>query len=171
MSNPIEESVTRAPELGAANAAADGFEGVFVQLVAEHREAASLLDRLSDSDPVDEREALWRKLNIALVSHERAELREIYAAFKRYPALQVIIREHSLQADDLEDLIEDLEALPVDAPEWSALFRRLDSAVRAHVQREEHEFFPQALQVIGTEEAAALREPYRLARLEIKKNL
>jgi hypothetical protein len=158
---------------GATKAPFHVLDGIFRQLLTEHREAALLFKRLrelKDDEPQKRRE-YWRELRIALLAHEQAELQEVYKAFEGYPTLQDIVDDHGRKAQRLELLIAELDALPVTATNFRVTLQRLEVAFRQHVFEEESEFFPRARGVMGRDKAEELEIPYRSAKLSLMAGL
>ena len=143
MTNKIEEIASKATGFAkAAKATLAGFNGVFRHLVQEHGEVSALLMRLKlSSDPAKRRE-LWPTIRNELLSHEQAEKREIYPAFRQVSELQTMAVEHDRDADDLEEVISELSATPVESEQWHSILERLIAQVEEHVRDEEEEYFP-----------------------------
>src|SRR6185312_1641483 len=93
----------------AIHARRDGLVGVFQTLMKQHGEVSALIDRV-DKTP-EKRESLWPKIKVALLSHERGELEVVYPAMNRYHALKQIAKQHNEEASQLEDMIEQLDAI------------------------------------------------------------
>ena len=137
-----------------------GLVGVFKALAEEHGEAGALLKRLK-SDPA-RRADLWPKIRQELLSHEKAELREVYPVLREYAETRALADRHDAEASELSALIDRLEATSIAAPEWDPMLDRLIDLVEHHVEQEERDIFPKAQQAIGTERAKAI-EPRFLA--------
>ena len=138
--------------------------GVFMQLIAEHREATALIVRFKDTAAVELRRVVWEQLRSALLTHERAEAQAVYSAFSDYPNLQVFADEHERQAHTLDGMLMDLDKLPLEGVEWQAAFERLEAALRQHVAAEESVYFPRAEHVMGTDRVTALEASYLSAK-------
>ena len=81
MPNPIENIAAKAAgKVGAIEAMAKGLNGVFVTLAEQHHEACVLLSRAEGTKDAEKRRELWTEIKKQLVSHERAELAEVYPA-------------------------------------------------------------------------------------------
>src|SRR5688572_5783073 len=126
MPNIIEEFAAQAAgKVGAVAARVKGLTGVFSKLVEQHREAAALLKRASMSQDPEKRHDLWRRIRVELLSHERAELREVYPAFQRHPELENIAQQHERLADELEASVRELDATDVSSDAWNPKLQRL----------------------------------------------
>lgn len=78
MPNRMDSMISKgAGMVKAVKARLEGLVGVFKTLAEQHGEVAALLKRLQHSP--DKRSELWPEIRRELLSHERAELREVYA--------------------------------------------------------------------------------------------
>lgn len=165
MPNVFEQVTAKAAEkFGAATATLKGLDGVFAQLVGEHREAATLIKRIKSTKEMAKRRDLWKELSAVLTAHERAEVQEVYKALEHYGSLNDLIAEHAHQAHRLEEVITELTLVPLEDEAWPRIFERLAATVTQHVEEEESDFFPRIQGVIGTTRAEELEAPYLAAK-------
>ena len=76
MSNPFQDLVAKVTGKAAGvEARAKGLKGVFRKLAEQHHEVGSLL---ASAQKADDPAGLWQRIRTELVSHEQAELVEIY---------------------------------------------------------------------------------------------
>ena len=150
-----------------AKAAILGLTGVFRHLAREHGEVSALLMRVKLSSDVAVRRDLFPKIKNELLSHEKGELREVYAVLKQYSQLQDIVEEHDSEANELEQLIDKLSVTPYDGKDWKNEFDRLVEKVNRHVKKEENDYFPAAMRVIGKEESERMLPRYQRAKAEL----
>jgi hypothetical protein len=144
----------------AIDASLHGLIGVFRTLAEQHGEAIALLKRVRD-DP-GKRIALWPKIRQELLSHEKAELREVYPVLSEHAAIRALALQHDVDASSLAMLIDRIHATEISSEEWGALFDQLTGLVEHHADMEEHEIFPHAQDAIGVERAKDI-EPRFLA--------
>jgi hemerythrin superfamily protein len=147
----------------AVKARLDGLVGVFTTLAEQHGEVSALLHRLQRKP--DEKSELWPEIRRELISHERAELREVYPVLRQHEQLRTLADEHDREAGELDDMIDELETAPLD--EWMPLFDQLVDTVIHHAQQEEQRIFPAALQVIGHDTAKQLDAKFLAAKKQI----
>jgi hemerythrin superfamily protein len=165
MANPIENVIAKgAGKVAAIEARAKGLKGVFTKLAEQHREAATLLSRAESTTDVEKRRDLWREIKKQLISHERAELSEIYPMLSAYEATRDIVGRHGQEAQVLETTIRQIDAMSFDTPAWKTSIERLITLVKQHVAEEEGEFFPRAQQALGEEAVKQLEEPFMRAK-------
>ena len=83
MANPIDIAVSKAKGMERAmEARRDGLVGVFQTIAGQHGEVASLIDRIKDD--VRKRDSLWPRVRAALLAHEQAEIKTVYAVLDHY---------------------------------------------------------------------------------------
>lgn len=86
MPNAVEHNTAKTTEkVGVTTATIKALDGVFAELVGEHREVATLIKRLNGTDDQKKRRDTWLEVSSALTAHERGELQEVYKAFEGYP--------------------------------------------------------------------------------------
>jgi hemerythrin superfamily protein len=149
----------------ALDARLHGLVGVFTTLSEQHGEVGALLKRVK-ADPA-RRAELWPKIRQELVSHEKAELREIYPVLREFPETQVLAERHETEATELSALIDRIHETEMASASWGQLFDRLVGLVQQHVQEEEHEIFPRAQQAIGADRAKELEPRFLAAKKQV----
>ena len=172
MTNPIDEATAKtAGALRAVKSRFLGLTGVFTTLAKEHGEVKHLLERAKrTSDPQKQRE-LWPKLRVELLSHERAELLEVYPALERYPDLAAIVTRHRREARDLEAAIDVIDSASYGTAEWMTALDTLEELVSEHARVEEEEFFPRACEVLEKPDIQALDRPFLMRKATIMAEL
>lgn len=160
MPTPMERIASKA--MGTAKKAKgtlEGLTGVFKTLMEEHGEVSALLLRLKASGDLETRSRLWSTIRRELLTHERGETAVVYAMYEEYPALAPLAAEHNDQADSLEKLIEEVDAVAISGPRWQTLYEQLMQRVQEHVHDEEKRIFPAGQAEFGGQ-TDALREEY-----------
>ena len=99
--------------LKSTQARIEGLTGIFRQLAEEHGEATALLKRLVDAD-AERRAELFPLVRKELLSHERAELSELYSLLVGHVETRSIAEEHDQEAGEMESLINELSDQPYD---------------------------------------------------------
>jgi hemerythrin superfamily protein len=146
-----------------------GLTGVFRTLSEQHGEAGALLWRVQH-DP-SKRSELWPKIRQELVSHERAELRELYPALREHAETRALAERHDLEATQLSELIDRIQATVMSSDEWGTLFDQLVKLVDQHVAEEQGQIFPRAQEALGAERARQLDGPVLAAKQQIAATL
>lgn len=146
-----------------------GLVGVFNTLSEQHGEVSALLKRVQD-DP-SKRIALWPKIRQELVSHEKAELREVYPVVSEYAETRVLALQHDAEASDLSMLIDRIHATEISSEQWGVLFDQLVTLVEQHAQEEEQEIFPKAQEAMGATRAKDIEARFLAAKKQVAASL
>jgi hypothetical protein len=155
----------------AIKATFEGLSGVFKELVKEHGEVGALLMRVKMSSDEQVRREVFPQIRSELLSHEKGELREVYPIFRQHPELQQFAAEHDKEATELEQMLNELSALPVNDPSWSSRFDKLFEMVKQHVKEEEDDYFPTAEKVLGKDESERMDERFLKVKKEVMQQL
>jgi hemerythrin superfamily protein len=166
MPTRTEKEATTSTGASAVKPTGQGLSGVFEQLAREHHAVKALLLRVKESPDVEVRRELFPRIRSELLSHEKAELKEVYPAFKQHAELEGMALAHDAEAEELEELIEELSGLAYDDGAWESRFAELVEVVLDHVEEEEGEYFPAATRLLGSAEADRLKARYERARAE-----
>jgi hemerythrin superfamily protein len=152
-------------KLKAMKARLDGVAGVFKTLTEQHGEVEALLGSVKRD--ADKRQDLWPKLRTELLSHERAEIQEVYPALRAHVPTRPLADQHDAEAAELEQLITKLDAIEISSDAWGTVFDQLADAVTAHATEEETEIFPIAQSVLGEARAKQLDAQFLSAKQRI----
>jgi hemerythrin superfamily protein len=156
-------------KLKAVKARLSGLVGVFKTLAEQHGEVTALLERARVSD--ERFTELWPVIRRELLSHEKAELRELYPHLRAAATTSALADHHDAEARELEDLIAAIDQLAIGLPERRTMFDRLRDRVQHHAREEEGKIFPEAQKVIGKEEAVRLEKSFLAAKDLIAKTV
>ena len=129
------------------------------------------MKHVSKSEDVQVRREHYAKIRAELLSHERAELAEVYPSLARYEGTRDLVLLHDGEATQLESAIRAVDALDPASEAWTPAFERLLVLVEQHVAQEEKYFFPKAQAAMGEAAAEALRTRYESAKNSAKKQL
>jgi hemerythrin superfamily protein len=165
MANPVEHIKAKVAGIsGAAEARFKGLKGVFTKLAEQHRQVSSLLSTIEKTDDLTRRAALWAEIRRELVSHEQAELLQVYPILEDYETTREIARLHTQAAGELETAVQELDGIGFQSDAWQPALERLIQKVRAHVELEEEQFFPRAQEILGDDVARELEVPFERAK-------
>jgi hemerythrin superfamily protein len=151
---------------GASPAARGPLVGVFETLVTEHRKAAELMARIPGQSAAS-RQQSWPIVRRQLLSHDRAEELEIYAALEGYDGARDILEHHKLDAAELEGAINELDGIDYESDQWMEKLRDVVALFDDHVRDEETEYFPRMQQLLGEDKARDLHERFVSAQREV----
>jgi hemerythrin superfamily protein len=142
-----------------------GLVGVFKTLAEQHGEVGALLKRVRGNP--EKRAALWPKIRQELLSHEKAELKEVYPVLREYPETRAMADRHQTEASELSALIGRIDTSTTSSDEWGRLFDQLVDMVLRHVDEEENEIFPLAMKTIGADRAKLIEPRFLAAKQQI----
>ncbi len=134
--------------------------GIFAVLSQQHADAGALLTQIVKTP--GQRAELWPKIRVALVTHERAEMRVLYPELRMHDSLRALANRHDAEASELERMVHDLDTVDMTSSTFGNLVERLGDAVKRHAAEEETDIFPRAQSLLGRERAKQL-EPKFLA--------
>jgi len=136
----------------------------FTLLKADHEKVAGILEEIDSTTEraLKTREDLFSQLKNELDVHARIEEEVFYPALEEADETREITLEAYEEHRLVKRLLEELEAEPKDAEEWSAKFMVLKENIEHHVKEEEGEMFEQAKAV--QDEAQELGERMREAK-------
>lgn len=146
-----------------------GLVGVFKTLAEQHGEVTALLERAKSSD--EKFTELWPTLKRELLSHERAEMREIYPALRAHPKTRALADHHDTEAGEMERIIARIDEQPIGSTLRHELYTQLVDAVRHHAAEEESKIFPKAQDALGKERAESLERAFLATKHEIAATL
>ena len=150
-----------------ASSSGVGLAGVFETLVHQHRQMGEELRILTAMEASAERQRRWSELRRNLLSHDRAETLEVYAALDGMDAARLMLQQHRLQVSELETTIRELDATDPKTERWDAQIRDVLALFVDHAQDEESSFFPRAQQILGAKTTRDLRERYLTMQREV----
>lgn len=166
MANRLDHVVSKGVgKVKAAKARMSGLVGVFKVLAEEHGQVAALLERAKTSD--DKLAQLWPQIRRELLSHEMAEIREIYPVVRTHAELREIADHHDREAAQLEELIAAIQEMAIGSPERHTAYNHLVDEVLRHAREEEHTIFPKVQQAIGKPTAEGLEAKFLVAKAQL----
>ena len=172
MPNRMEEAMSKgAGKVKAATARLKGLTGVFNHLAEEHTEASTLLKRAKSAHEPAKQQDIWLKLRKELLSHEKAEMSEVYSELERHNATRELVMRHNREAEQLERAIAQVDQADYGTEAWQARLSALEQLVKEHVHEEEHDFFPKAQDALDQETIRDLEQRFEQAKKAIMAKL
>jgi hemerythrin superfamily protein len=156
-------------KIKAVKAALKGLTGVFRTLTEQHGEVASLLERAKTSD--EKFTQLWPTIKRELISHERAEVRELYPYLRVYTETRAMADHHDAEANTLEWLISQVDELAIGSRERKDAYETLVDTVLHHAAEEESEIFPKAQEEMGKDLARTVDERFRATKAAVANSI
>ncbi len=126
-----------------------GAPDVIALLEMEHREALRTIDRIIASTDPAERTQLLKKLSDALTIHNANEENIVYPAIRDAADKPGDAAELYHQQDESKVLIAQLMLMPKDSPDFTDTMRKLQTALTAHIHKEETVDFPAVKAAVG----------------------
>jgi hemerythrin superfamily protein len=166
MPNRMDHMVAKGMgKVKAAKARISGLVGVFKLLAEQHGQVAALLQRAKTSE--DKFTQLWPTIRRELLSHEIAEIREVYPVLRMHADLSDVADHHDREAAEIEQLIGWIQEMAIGSPERHDAYERLVEAVLEHAREEENTIFPRVQQAIGKPAAEALLPKFLATRTQL----
>jgi hypothetical protein len=152
-------------KMKAVKARIGGLHGVFATLAEQHGEVTALIMRCKNHP--DRRSDLWPTIRAELLSHERAEMSEVFPELRTHAETRPLADHHDVEAGQLEALIDLIDATDISSDGWGTSFAELADMVGKHAQEEETETFPAAQKVLGDDLVKRLDERFVRAKQRI----
>jgi hypothetical protein len=127
---------------------------------AKQRRLCSSMVRTLAKNP-KKREALFRELRIELAAHAAAEERYLYVPILMYDMGLNSARHALAEHHEMDELVEDLQALNSDGEAWGTKASELAHKVRHHLKEEETKFFQVSGKLLSASQKLRLAGQYR----------
>jgi len=136
---------------------------IYDELRASHakqrRLCSSMVRTLARSSA--KRDALFRELRIELAAHAAAEERYLYVPILMYDLGLNSARHALAEHHDMDELVEDLQALDSAGEAWGTKASELVHKVRHHLKEEETKFFQVSGKLLSPTQKVRLAQQYR----------
>lgn len=134
---------------------------IFEALRISHTLQRALADQLvATSGDSQDRRRLFRDLRRELAAHETAEERCFYAPLLEHDGAVDTARHGIAEHHEMDEMVEDLQALDMSSPAWLAKARALHHKLHHHLDEEEQKFFQLAGKVLTAAQKTALARDY-----------
>jgi hemerythrin-like domain-containing protein len=126
---------------------------IYAQLKSDHDQLKRFLSWIEDAGDraVKKRETLFQEFKLALLVHSKVEEAVFYSQIKFYPELKTLELEAENEHRIAALLLDELNTMPKDSPEWAAKFVLLKEMLEHHIEEEEKEIFKKARRILSTE--------------------
>ncbi len=135
---------------------------IFELLARDHRNVRALLDEIEGAEDDRQRRALFSQLVNEVEAHSQAEDDVFYTTLESAGDLADRIDDARQEHDQVESLLEELDALPVSGDDWLEKVREIRLLIEHHVAEEEEQIFPLAR--FDDQEALRLGQEFLRAR-------
>lgn len=141
---------------------------IFEALRQEHEIQRHLIDKLIKTEgKTEERKKIFADLKHELKIHEDAEERHFYIPLMKKDMTQEKARHSVAEHHEMDELIEQLEDVEMDASNWLKIAKDLEHQLIHHLDEEEHEVFQMAGKVLTEQQKTDLASSYNK---EIREN-
>jgi hemerythrin superfamily protein len=149
-----------------------GGKGIFACLARQHGEVGTLIRRvgMSTKDSAARTELVPR-IREELLSHAKAEEKEVYSVFRTLPALADEMDHQEDEHAEIEEKLNECLALGVDHDDFFTKWHAFALAVEKHVIEEEQKIFPKAKKALDEAQSEALEEKFLEAQAEEKREI
>lgn len=139
---------------------------IFQILKKDHQTAKDLFKKLETTGPraVKSREKLFSQLKDDLEAHSHGEEAVFYPALRENAEMVDLINEATEEHAEVENLLEDLEAMGAESEEWGSKLAELKKSVLHHVKEEEGEIFKKAKEILDKEEIQKMGKEFQEAK-------
>ncbi|OYW44083.1 MAG: hemerythrin HHE cation-binding protein [Sphingomonadales bacterium 12-68-11] len=138
---------------------------IFDRLKQDHDLHRELFAQLAASSS---RERLLVKLTKELKAHAAAEEQALYSTMMRKPETTSETRHSVAEHHEIEELLNDLAAIDVDADEWTDKLEALRHRYIHHIDEEEEEHFPDFANYLTEDDLAHMRTVFERRKREEK---
>lgn len=115
--------------------------------------------RIPGSRP-DKRLAVFKSLKLELAAHEAAEERFLYVPMLMHDTGLDPSRHALHEHHQMDEMVEDIEALAPEGDAWMAHVKALAHKVRHHLDEEEHKFFQASGKILSETQKLTLGRRY-----------
>jgi hypothetical protein len=138
-------------------------------ILSDHREVERLFATLENEDvPMAERERALKEVGTLLIAHSRGEEDVVYPAIRESaPDEDADVEDSVAEHDHVEELLEQLLGMPMDAPGADGLLAAMIGEVRHHVEEEQEDILPAFAQASDEETRAELGRRFRMRENQV----
>jgi hypothetical protein len=134
---------------------------IFESLRADHMIMRDLAEKLLATHGDSEaRTLIYGALKQEMLAHEKAEERFFYVPLIEFDMTQEKARHSISEHHELDEYLEDLDALEFSSPSWLKLATHMVERLLHHMGEEEHEIFQVAGKVLPEKSKTALARDY-----------
>ena len=142
---------------------------IFEALRVSHETQRALAARLLASPAQGpERHRVFLDLKRELLAHETAEERCFYVPLFEHDATVNASRHAISEHHQMDEMVEDLEKMELNAPGWMAGANKLSEKIEHHLKEEEAKFFQEAGKVLTEAQKLSLAKQYEAEFLTLR---
>ena len=130
---------------------------VFQILRNDHENVSSILNQLKLADEQQKQE-LFEQVRNELDSHMTVEEKYFYSRLEDIEELADVIQDCLADHDDIRQILQQMNDQDIGSEEWESSCQSLEDTKDDHVDLEEQEVFPQAIEMIDGNELNQIAE-------------
>lgn len=120
---------------------------VFQILRTDHQEVSKLMDQLKQAGG-QQKKQIFAQLQEELNNHMNQEERFFYPKLEEIEDLADLVQDSYADHDDIRQILQQMTEQDFDSDEWQANCEALEDTKDDHVDVEEEEIFPQAMELV-----------------------
>ncbi len=135
---------------------------IYDRIKQDHDDARELMAEIKDTSDqaVKTRRRLFDRFKREMWVHHKLEEAVFYNTLSRHRETRDEAFEAVNEHHVANGLLEELDSVPVDSPEWASKFGVLTELVEHHMDEEEEETFAEAREVLDKEAAETMGEKF-----------
>lgn len=134
---------------------------VYEKIKQDHETHRQLLANLAETQgDSEERRELWEKFYYDVKSHAAAEEETFYSKLMEDPSGQDDARHSVAEHKELDDIMEELQAMEFSNSGWLTRFRTLKHDYEHHMEEEERDIFKKGRSIFSEDEAVKFGENF-----------
>lgn len=122
---------------------------VFQILRADHQEVSRLMDQIKQADG-QQKQQLFSRLQEELNTHMNLEEQFFYPKLEEIDDLADLVQDSYADHDDIRQILQQMSEQDFNSDEWQANCEALEDTKDDHVDVEEEEIFPQAMELVDS---------------------
>lgn len=120
---------------------------VFQILRTDHQEVSKLMDKIKQADG-QQKQQLFSQLQEELNNHMDQEEKFFYPKLEEIEDLADLVQDSYADHDDIRQILQQMNEQDFNSEEWQANCEALEDTKDDHVDVEEEEIFPQAMELV-----------------------
>jgi len=133
-------------------------------LKQDHQKVKGLFQEVKQATDQTKRKDLFDQIDTELEIHAHIEESSFYPVIKEHEEFKKMVAEALDEHREAKTLLNELEELGVESPDFGAKLEELIDAVEHHVKEEESELFPQIREVFDEDELEQLGQESESAK-------
>ena len=130
---------------------------VFEILRNDHQNVTRIMNELKKADE-QQRQELFAQLQEELDNHMTLEERFFYSRLEDVEELADLIQDSLADHDDIRQIVQQMNEQDIDSEEWLTNCEALEDTKDDHIDLEEQELFPQAVELVDGDELIQIAE-------------